>query len=461
MLQDQLHISKLVFLLLRGSGGLCAMSTLRVQAECAQIREGSFATPCALGETPCSVFVGLCSCSAERLEHLQYILLLFSCGHPPSSEFRTTYSVMPRLSQSERIRIVHLSAEGYSPTLISRKIGCSVKTVRFWVHRHKSSGSTRSIEGSGRPVLLSVDARKRAVQLLVAGVDGGARFVARKLFAEGLTPTLVLPGTVLRGAKAQSKEDGDDLICRRGRPPKLLSAVNKTRRVSFCTMNKSRPWARVMFTDRCKFAFRYPGCVVRSVRWLHRSKLHEDGAPRPNRPSVYNVYGGVTRYGTTKLHSVTGTTGQKGPFVNKKGHAAKNITQGEYEDVLTRTLLREGRRIFSGQGMSSWVLQQDGDKAHAKAPDVVQKYNSKHPGCCVSVLPDWPGNSPDLSPIENLWGYVDAEVARLGCKTFQEFKDAVDFTFQNVPRRVLENLFKSVPNRLRRCIDLEGCKTGY
>ena len=185
---------------------------------------------------------------------------------------------MPRLSQSERIRIVHLSAEGYSPTLISRKIGCSVKTVRFWVHRHKSSGSTRSIEGSGRPVLLSVDARKRAVQLLVAGVDGGARFVARKLFAEGLTPTLVLPGTVLRGAKAQSKEDGDDLICRRGRPPKLLSAVNKTRRVSFCTMNKSRPWARVMFTDRCKFAFRYPGCVVRSVRWLHRSKLHEDGA---------------------------------------------------------------------------------------------------------------------------------------------------------------------------------------
>lgn len=368
---------------------------------------------------------------------------------------------MARLTESERLRIVHLSAEGFSVSSIATKVGCSVKSVRFWVNRYSFSGSAKSIPSSGRPLLLNTVARKRAVQLLEHGVDGGARFVSRKLFAEGLTEALVSPGTVLRGAKAQAKEDGDELICRRGRPPKLLSAVNRSKRVSFARANKSTTWSRVMFTDRCKFAFRYPGAVVRSVRWLRRSKKHEDGAPRPNRPSVYNVYGGVTRYGTTKLHVVTGTTGHKSTFKNKKGGDARNITQGEYARVVGDTLLKEGQRIFSTQGMSTWVLQQDGDKAHAKAGTVVQAHNRGRGGSNVSVLRDWPSNSPDLSPIENVWAYVDREAAKLGCKTFGEFTDAIDFIFKNIPRKMCENLIASVPKRLKSCIALDGYKTPY
>lgn len=368
---------------------------------------------------------------------------------------------MARLTEAERLRIVHLSAEGFAVTSIAAKVGCSVKSVRFWVNRHRVSGSAKGIPASGRPLLLGTDARKRAVELLERGVDGGARFVARKLHAEGLTQSLVSPGTVLRAAKAQAREDGDELICRRGRPPKLLSDVNRSKRVSFAHSNRSTTWSRVMFTDRCKFAFRFPGAVVRSVRWMRRSKKHEDGAPRPNRPSVYNVYGGVTRYGTTKLHVVTGTTGHKSEFKNKMGVDARNITQGEYASVLSDTLLKEGQRIFSTQGMCTWMLQQDGDKAHLKASTVVDAHNRRRRGSRVSILPDWPSNSPDLSPIENVWAYVDREVAKLGCKNVEEFKDAIDFTFQNVPRKMCENLFASVPVRMKSCIALDGYKTPY
>lgn len=368
---------------------------------------------------------------------------------------------MPRLTESERLRIVHLSAEGFSTRSIAAKVGCSIKSVRFWVNRYRSSGSAKSIPASGRPLLLRTGARRRAVKLLEEGVDGGARFVARKLLAEGLTEELVSPGTVLRSAKAQAKEDGDELICRRGRPPKLISDVNRANRVSFALANRSRAWSSLMFTDRCKFAHRYPGAVVRSVRWLRRSKKHQDGAPRPSKPSVYNVYGGVTRYGTTRLHVVTGTTGHKSPFKNKKGADARNITQGEYADVLAGTLLKEGQKIFSAQGMSKWTLQQDGDKAHAKASTVVANHNRKTRGSIVSVLQNWPSNSPDLSPIENVWAYVDSEVAKLGCKTFAEFKAAIDVTFQNVPREMCRNLIASVPQRMRECVKLDGYKIPY
>jgi hypothetical protein len=299
------------------------------------------------------------------------------------------------------------------------------------------------------------------VQLLVKGIDGGARFVAKVLLAKGFTDEVVSPGTVLRAARAQAEEDGDKLVCRRGRPPKLLSAVNREKRISFAKAHRSTNWRHVMFTDRCKFAFRYPGAVVRSVRWMKDSQKHQDGAPRPSRPSVYNVYGGVTRWGTTKLHVVTGTTGQTSNFKNKRGVAARNITQGEYSQVLSETLLREGQRLFSTQGMSTWTLQQDGDKSHARASIVVDKYNRKRSGSRVSVLRDWPSNSPDLSPIENVWGYVDREVAKLGCKTFEEFKAAIDITFQNIPETMRRNLFESVPKRLKDCIELDGYKTAY
>ena len=374
---------------------------------------------------------------------------------------RRGFPAMTRLTESQRLRIVHLAAESYSVASIARRVGCSVKTVRFWIHRYRLSGSAKSMKATGRQCLLSSNARKRALDLLLQGTNGGARFVARQLHSEGLTGRVVAPGTVLRAAKAQAEEDGDPLICRRGRPPKQLTGVNRNERVAFANINKTRCWSRVMFTDRCKFHFRYPGCSVRSVRWLRRSKKHDDGAFRPNHPAVYNVYGGLTRFGTTKLHPVTGTTGQKIKFNNLKGEPAKNITRAEYSDVLQTTLLREGQRIFSQQGMMIWVLQQDGDPTHARAAEVIHRQNAKLRGSRVSLLPSWPGNSPDLSPIENVWAYVDAEVAKLGCKSFEEFKSAVDVTFQSVPKKMCQHLFASVPKRLARCVEYGGAKTGY
>ena len=38
---------------------------------------------------------------------------------------------------------------------------------------------------------------------------------------------------------------------------------------------------------------------------------------------------------------------------------------------------------------------------------------------------EWPPHSPDLSPIENVWGIVQREVDAMGCKGFNEFELAV------------------------------------
>lgn len=368
---------------------------------------------------------------------------------------------MTKLSSCDILRIKHLMQENRDAQYIAKKMKRTTKTVRKWIRRHQESAAAAPIRPSGRPSLMTGAARKHALELLISGKWGGSRHVAEQLVLEKATDKRVSAATVLRAAKAEAARTGDSLVCLRDRPGKWLTVANRTQRVSFAQEQRRRNWSHVMVTDRCKFLFRYPGEVVHSCRWCLKSRKHEDCAYKPNKPSAYNVYGGITRFGVTKLHPVTGTTGQASKYFNLKGQQSRNITKAEYKAVVNDTLLKEGRRIFSGQGLSSWVLQQDGDPSHGCAQACISEYNRQGRGGSVSLLPGWPGNSPDLSPIENVWSIVDREVAAKGCKTFPEFKAAIDQAFASIPLSTLRNLMDSVPERLKACIHKEGAKCGY
>jgi hypothetical protein len=88
------------------------------------------------------------------------------------------------------------------------------------------------------------------------------------------------------------------------------------------------------------------------------------GVCRPNHPSVYNVYGGISRYGVTKLHPVTGTTKLVTDSKTVKGMSSRNITASEYRHVCQSLFLPEGKKIFTIQGLPSSCLQLDGDPTH-------------------------------------------------------------------------------------------------
>jgi hypothetical protein len=60
-----------------------------------------------------------------------------------------------------------------------------------------------------------------------------------------------------------------------------------------------------------------------------------------------------------------------------------------------------------------------------------------------------------------MWSCVQAKVNGLGCKTFEEFKQAVMREVQAVPKVVLTNLFKSMGKRMAMVISTGGDKTKY
>ena len=238
--------------------------------------------------------------------------------------------------------------------------------------------------------------------------------------------------------------------------------ATKLKRQQFAITHRNRNWGNMLFSDRKKFQFKYPGSKVFRVRWIKQGAKGKSKAAvyQPNHAQCLNIYAGINKYGVTAVHVVAGSSKHKSSYTNQKGKEAKNITAQEYKDVLNKTLLPEGRRMFTTVGISGWVLQQDGDPTHKVAADVVQAWNQKH-GSAVSLLEGWPPNSPDLNLIENVWAYVQAKVDAKGCSSFDEFKQEVLKQWAAVPKSLLVALYNSMPKRLAKVIEMGGDKTKY
>jgi transposase len=340
----------------------------------------------------------------------------------------------------------------------AQRNGVSPKTARRWVSRYQETGGVEHLPKRGRPRLLSAQAKARAYELLKEGDHEGLEGVARGLQREGLTVGKAHKSTVLRAIRAEGICRGQPLVALRGRPAKRLSLDTKRKRLAFAQANKATCWKRVMFTDRKRFLFSFPGHKVNRVHWVVKGTARQ--AASVNHPQCLNVYAGITRWGVTQVHVVAGSSKHKTTHLNKKGQLAKNITGSEYESVVASTFLPQGTKIFSTQGMGSWVLQQDNDPSHKVAGAVINTWNLAR-GSSISLLPNWPPNSPDLNPIENLWGYVQAKVHSQGHTSFEAFREAVLKELGSVPQEVLTNLYNSMAKRMAQVIKFGGDKTKY
>jgi transposase len=337
--------------------------------------------------------------------------------------------------------------------------GVSIKACKHWVQRYQQTGDVLEVQRSGRRRALSHAAEGAALDLLLANQVGGAKSVAMQLRSKGLTATVVSKHTIIRAARRVALNRGmGRLKALKGKPKKQLSASTLQKRLAFCKQHQRTNWGCVMFTDRKKFAFCYPGSKVYPVTWVAGDGQRRANAV--NHASVVNVYAGFTRFGMTRLHVVAGTTGHTSAFVNKQGQRSRNITGNEYKVVLEQTLLPEGRRLFRTQGISTWFLQQDNDPAHKQAPEIVRQYNQRH-GCSIKVLPNWPPSSPDLSLIENVWSILQSRLDSYGCKTFADFKAALVKEAKAISGSLAQGLFKGMAARIKKCIEKGGDVTGH
>ncbi len=94
-----------------------------------------------------------------------------------------------------------------------------------------------------------------------------------------------------------------------------------------------------------------------------------------------------------------------------------------YQDILEHFMLPSADKLY---GDADFIFQQDLAPAHtAKGP---KSWFNDHG---VTVL-DWPANSPDLNPIDNLWGIVERKMRDTRPNNADDLKAAIKATWASL-----------------------------
>ncbi len=106
-------------------------------------------------------------------------------------------------------------------------------------------------------------------------------------------------------------------------------------------------------------------------------------------------------------------------------------------------------------GDADFIFQQDLAPAHT-AKGTKSWFNDHG----VTVL-DWPANSPDLNPIENLWGIVKRKMRDTRPNNADDLKATVKETWASIPPQQCHKLITSMPRRIEPVIKAKGAPTKY
>ena len=133
-----------------------------------------------------------------------------------------------------------------------------------------------------------------------------------------------------------------------------------------------------------------------------------------------------------------------------------NIVDGtmdakQYISILETSMVPSARELI-GQ---NYVFQQDNDPKHTSklAKTWFQKKN-------INVL-EWPSQSPDLNPIENLWSIFKNEIHKLNLTRKSQLVDEMEKAWKLLDSELCKRLVTSMRGRLREVIANKGLWTNY
>lgn len=122
-----------------------------------------------------------------------------------------------------------------------------------------------------------------------------------------------------------------------------------------------------------------------------------------------------------------------------------------YVDILSRNLQSSAVLM----GLDRFIFQQDNDPKHTSK--LAREYFDKKN---ITIM-QWPPQSPDMNPIENLWADLKNKVAEKLPKNITELKEIITSEWALITKETCENLANSFKNRALKLYRAKGGHIGY
>ena len=218
----------------------------------------------------------------------------------------------------------------------------------------------------------------------------------------------------------------------------LLKRAHVQARLKFAKEHLDDPeeaWEKVMWSDETKIE-------LFGINSTHRvcRKRNAEYNPKNTIPTVKHgggnlmLWGCFSAKGTGQLHHIEG-----------------RINGAMYWEILGNNLLPSVRALKMGRG---WVFQHDNDPKHT-AKATKEWLKKKH----IQVL-EWPSQSPDLNPIENLWRELKLQVAKRQPRNLKDLERICKEEWTKIPPKICANLLNNYNKRLTSFLH-QGFSTKY
>lgn len=337
------------------------------------------------------------------------------------------------LDMQEKSVVLALVREGLSNREIGRKIGRSEAAVRRVKRAASASGTSATPcrkPGSGRPKKTN----KRTDKLLEREVKRDPFITAKEL--KGNYNSL-LENVSVRTLQRRLQKDLH-LPCRRAVQKPLLTEKMKKQRLDFCKKYEhwtSQDWSKVIFSDESTF---------KTVSKDKRNVRRPVGADRFDK-----------KY-TVKTVKFPASVMVWGCFSGEKGTGGvyfldKNVTMNQnlYINVLNNHMLP------FYEGHNSAMFLHDGAPCHRARS--VKEWLALH----NIEMVEWPGHSPDLNPIENVWNDMKRKMIKMPILSVDALTENIRNLWTTMDRAYLTKLSDSMPKRIKAVLKVKGEMTKY